>query len=62
MATSSPSMNFNGRLAWSIIVTFMPRAAKIEAYSLAMTPPPSTVRDAGRYNIDRIESLSSTFS
>ena len=55
-------MNMSGRPALSIIVTFTPSAAKIDAYSLAITPPPSTVSDDGRYSIDRIESLSRMFS
>ena len=48
LPTSSPSMNFSGRSARSIIVTATPRFAKIDAYSHAITPPPSTVSDAGR--------------
>ena len=34
----------------------------MDAYSLAMTPAPSTASEAGRYVIDRIESLSRTCS
>ncbi len=34
----------------------------MDAYSQAITPPPSTVSDAGRYSIERMESLSRMFS
>ena len=54
----SGSRNASGVAERSIIVTSTPSTANIDAYSLAMTPPPSTTSDAGRYPNDRIESLS----
>ena len=54
--------NPSGLGARSIIVTRTPSTAKIDAYSLAITPPPSTTSDSGRYANESIESLSYTFS
>jgi hypothetical protein len=43
-------------------VTVHPNAAKIEAYSHAITPLPSTINVRGIYGKLKIESLSSTCS
>ena len=42
----------------SIIVTFTPSAAKMQAYSLAMTPEPSTIIVSGMVSMARISSES----
>ena len=62
MSVSSASTNASGRSLRSAWWTRQPSAAKIEAYSLAITPPPSTSSVRGSQASERIESESSTCS
>ncbi len=59
---SAASRNPSGSAALSSSVTAQPSAAKIEAYSQAITPLPSTIKVRGMYGRLKIESLSSTCS
>ena len=53
----SASINESSRLRLSIIVTRTPNAAKIQAYSMPMTPAPTTANVRGRWLSRRMSSL-----
>ena len=59
-STTSSSQNSSMWSRRSTTVTLLPRAAKIDAYSIPMTPAPTTTSDAGTRSSPRIPSESTT--